>query len=102
MPRVFQQAPRKDYYKYRPRHEAKEYDNVVVSKYVLSDDLIAKINKEVFQDAAVLPSGFSFTRSITKAIGGFCWLMGGLDAIVFTGGIGEHDPFTRDEDLGAC
>ena len=40
-----------------------------------------------------------FTRSITKAIGGFCWLMGGLDAIVFTGGIGEHDPFTRDEVL---
>ena len=38
-----------------------------------------------------------FTRSLTKAIGGFCWLMGELDSIVFTGGIGEHDPFTRDE-----
>ena len=36
-----------------------------------------------------------FTRSITKAIGGFEWLMGGLDALVFTGGIGEHDPATR-------
>ena len=36
-----------------------------------------------------------FTRSITKAIGGFCWLLGGLDAIVFTGGIGEHDAGTR-------
>jgi acetate kinase len=40
-----------------------------------------------------------FTRSITKAIGGFCWLLGGLDAIVFTGGIGEHDAQTRSEVL---
>ncbi len=36
-----------------------------------------------------------FTRSITKAIGGFSWLMGGLDAVVFTGGIGEHDAASR-------
>jgi acetate kinase len=47
-----------------------------------------------------------FTRSITKAIGAFCWLIGGLDAIVFSGGIGEHDPRTREavlrnlEDIG--
>jgi acetate kinase len=40
-----------------------------------------------------------FTRSITKAVGGFCWLLGGLDAIVFTGGIGEHDAETRREVL---
>jgi acetate kinase len=36
-----------------------------------------------------------FTRSVTKAIGAFCWLLGGLDAIVFAGGIGEHDAQTR-------
>lgn len=36
-----------------------------------------------------------FTRSIRKAIGGFAWLMGGLDAIVFAGGIGEHDATSR-------
>ena len=36
-----------------------------------------------------------FTRSITKAIGAFCWLFGGLDCIVFSGGIGEHDSQTR-------
>jgi acetate kinase len=36
-----------------------------------------------------------FTRSVTRAIGGFCWLMGGLDAIVFSGGIGENDAHTR-------
>ncbi len=40
-----------------------------------------------------------FTRSVRKAIGGFAWLMGGLDAIVFTGGIGEHDAATRAEVL---
>ncbi len=38
-----------------------------------------------------------FTRCIVKAIGGFACLLGGLDAIVFTGGIGEHDPATREE-----
>ena len=41
-----------------------------------------------------------FTRSVTKAIGGFCWLLGGLDAIVLAGGIGEHDARTRMEILG--
>jgi acetate kinase len=41
-----------------------------------------------------------FTRSVTKAMGGFSWLLGGLDAIVFAGGIGEHDPHTRAEVLG--
>lgn len=40
-----------------------------------------------------------FTRSVTKAIGGFCWLMRALDAIVFSGGIGEHDAATRTEIL---
>lgn len=40
-----------------------------------------------------------FTRSVTRAIGGFCWLLGGLDAIVLTGGIGEHDPHTREQIL---
>jgi acetate kinase len=38
-----------------------------------------------------------FTRSVRKALGSYCWLMGGLDAIVFTGGIGEHDARSRAE-----
>lgn len=42
-----------------------------------------------------------FTRSLTKAIGGFCWLLGGLDAVVFAGGIGEHDTHTRLEVLAS-
>jgi len=40
-----------------------------------------------------------FTRSVRKAIGGFAFLMGGVDALVFTGGIGEHDAATRAEVL---
>jgi acetate kinase len=40
-----------------------------------------------------------FTRSVRKAIGAFAWLMGGLDAVVFTGGIGEHDVQSRAEIL---
>jgi acetate kinase len=40
-----------------------------------------------------------FSRSIRKAIGGFAWLMGGLDAVVFAGGIGEHDAASRTEIL---
>ena len=40
-----------------------------------------------------------FTRSIAKAIGAYCWLLGGLDCIVFAGGIGEHDAAARTEIL---
>src|SRR3984957_18576289 len=40
-----------------------------------------------------------FTRSVRKAIGSFAWLLGGLDAVVFTGGIGEHDVQSRAEIL---
>jgi acetate kinase len=40
-----------------------------------------------------------FTRSVRKAVGAFAWLMGGLDAVVFTGGIGEHDGKSRAEIL---
>jgi acetate kinase len=40
-----------------------------------------------------------FTRSVRKAIGSFMWLLGGLDAVVFTGGIGEHDVQSRAEIL---
>ncbi|MGA7156664.1 MAG: acetate/propionate family kinase [Acidobacteriaceae bacterium] len=40
-----------------------------------------------------------FARSIRKAMGAFCWVLGGLDAVVFSGGIGEHDASTRAEIL---
>ncbi|MEO8736578.1 MAG: acetate/propionate family kinase [Edaphobacter sp.] len=41
-----------------------------------------------------------FTRSVRKAIGGFAWLAGGVDGIVFAGGIGEHDTRSRTAILG--
>jgi acetate kinase len=41
-----------------------------------------------------------FTRSVRKAIGSYAWLLGGVDAIVLTGGIGEHDAMSRAEILG--
>jgi acetate kinase len=65
----------------------------------LSNDMKATRKAAGLADANALLALQIFTRSITKAIGGFCWLMGGLDSIVFTGGIGEHDPFTRGEVL---
>ena len=40
-----------------------------------------------------------FTRSVRKAIGSYLALLGGLDAVVFSGGIGEHDAASREEIL---
>lgn len=50
-------------------------------------------------DSAAALSLAVFTRSVRKAIGGFAWLLGGLDAVIFSGGIGEHDAQTRAEVL---
>jgi acetate kinase len=41
-----------------------------------------------------------FTRSVKKVVGGFVALMGGVDAVVFSGGIGEHDARSRAEIMG--
>jgi acetate kinase len=40
-----------------------------------------------------------FCRSVRKAIGSFVAILGGLDLLVFAGGIGEHDPVVRE---GIC
>jgi acetate kinase len=40
-----------------------------------------------------------FTRSVKKAIGSFIALLGGVDTVVFAGGIGEHDTKSREEIL---
>jgi acetate kinase len=40
-----------------------------------------------------------FCYRITKVIGSYAAAMGGLDALVFTGGIGENDTLTRAESL---
>ena len=44
-----------------------------------------------------------FCRSVRKQIGAFAAVLGGVDMLVFTGGIGEHAPAVREEicrDLG--
>ncbi len=38
-----------------------------------------------------------YTHQITKFVGGYTAAMGGTDAIVFTGGIGENTPYYRSE-----
>ena len=38
-----------------------------------------------------------FTRTVKKALGSYIALMGGIDAVVFAGGIGEHDARSREE-----
>lgn len=40
-----------------------------------------------------------FTYRIKKLVGAYAAAMGGLDGVVFTGGIGENDPVTRSESL---
>src|SRR5436190_8200083 len=43
-----------------------------------------------------------FVYRIVREIGSLAASLGGLDALVFTGGIGENDPATRAEVIGQC
>jgi acetate kinase len=63
-------------------------DMKAVREAVVRGDARAKLAVEIF------------TRSVKKAVGGFVALMGGVDAVVFAGGIGEHDARSRAEILG--
>lgn len=71
------------------------HDSGMVALSGLPNDLKAVRQAATNGDERAVLALKVFTRSISKAIGGFCWLMGGLDAIVFTGGIGEHDAASR-------
>ena len=42
----------------------------------------------------------AFTSAVRKTIGGYAALMGGIDLLVFTGGIGEHSAQVRDRVCG--
>jgi acetate kinase len=37
-----------------------------------------------------------FATAVRKAVGAYAALLGGLDLLIFTGGIGEHSAFVRD------
>ncbi len=66
----------------------------------LSNDMKAVRKAAASGDRRAVLTLEVFVRSVRKAIGGFTWLMGGVDAVVFAGGIGEHDALTRAEVLG--
>jgi acetate kinase len=65
----------------------------------MANDMKAVRKSAEAGDANALLALKVFTRSVTKAIGSYAWLLRGLDAIVFTGGIGEHDGRSRAEIL---
>ncbi|RMQ24775.1 Acetate kinase [Pseudomonas syringae pv. delphinii] len=43
-----------------------------------------------------------FVRSVVREIGSLAAILGGVDALVFTGGIGEHATEVRDAILDGC
>lgn len=55
--------PRKDYVRYRPQHEAKNYDQVVQLTFRIEQALADKINAEVFGGAEVVATGSTFQRN---------------------------------------
>ena len=66
----------------------------------LPNDMKAVREAAVARDARAKLAVEIFTRSVKKAVGGFVALMGGVDAVVFAGGIGEHDARSRAEIAG--
>jgi acetate kinase len=96
------------FYLYRQKRECRDaatletllnHDSGIAALAELPNDMKV-IRKAAMEGSAKALLALSiFTRNLTKTIGGYCWLMGGLDAIVFTGGIGENDALTRSQVL---
>ncbi len=61
----------------------------------LSNDMRLLRDAEKNGNAQAALAIAAFALSVKKMIGGYVALMGGLDALVFSGGIGERDPMTR-------
>lgn len=59
--------PRKDLVRYRPQHEAQNYQKTVELTFRIEKALADKINKEVFGGAAIIAAGSTFTRDTTIA-----------------------------------
>jgi acetate kinase len=75
------------------------HDSGMVALSGLPNDMKAVRDAAAKGDTRAKLAAEIFTRSVKKAIGGFVALMGGVDAVVFAGGIGEHDVKSRDEIL---
>jgi energy-coupling factor transporter ATP-binding protein EcfA2 len=54
--------PRKDYVKYRPKHEAECFADVVKLTYCIDRELADRINKEVFDGSPVIQEDHMFAR----------------------------------------
>ena len=59
--------PRKDLVRYRPQHEAKNYQKTVELTFRIEKALADKINKEVFGGTEIVAAGSTFTRDTTIA-----------------------------------
>jgi acetate kinase len=75
------------------------HDSGIVALSGMPNDMKAVREAVVRGDARAKLAVEIFTRSVKKAVGGFVALMGGVDAVVFAGGIGEHDARSRAEIL---
>jgi acetate kinase len=76
------------------------HDAGMVALSGMPNDMKAVRAAEAKGDAKAKLAVEVFTRSVKKAVGGFVALMGGVDAVVFSGGIGEHDARSRAEIVG--
>ena len=76
------------------------HDAGMVALSGLPNDMKAVREAAATGDARARLAVEIFTRSVKKALGGFVALMGGVDAVVFAGGIGEHDARSREEIAG--
>ena len=75
------------------------HDSGMVALSRMPNDMKAVREAAANGDAKAKLAVEIFTRSVKKAVGGFIALMGGVDAVVFAGGIGEHDARSRAEIL---
>ncbi len=76
------------------------HDSGMVALSGMPNDMKAVREAAVRGDTKASLAVEIFTRSVKKAIGGFMALMGGVDAVVFAGGIGENDARSRAEIVG--
>jgi acetate kinase len=75
------------------------HDSGMVALSGMPNDMKAVREEVAKGDARARLAVEIFTRSVKKAVGGFAALMGGVDAVAFAGGIGEHDARSRAEIL---
>jgi acetate kinase len=75
------------------------HDSGMVALSGLPNDMKAVRDAAAKGEARAKLAAEIFTRSVKKAVGSFAALMGGVDAMVFAGGIGEHDVKSREEIL---